>query len=243
MQFYERVQARIAALPGVADAAVGYGVPAFGFPTGRGFCRGRPPRPPRVTNRARRSTASRRVTSTPSAPASCAGAIFFPRTRRGGAPRVIILESMARTLFPARKRSGRRPGAILARRSPSGWKSLGVAEDVRFLNISDRRGPFKPTFPSRNRPGATSPSACAPLGPAAPLLGPIRKTVGELESRSGGQGTDAGARLPSSAAYRISRRSITCWLASPLLACSSPRSSTASSRGSSPTAPPRLASG
>ena len=181
MRFYERVQARVAALPGVAVAALCYEVPAFYFPTGRGFVvEGQPP--PATLNDA------------PGAPINgitpgyfqatdtrlLSGRDFAPTDKAGSPPVIIISESMARAFFPGKEAVGRRVADYNAKERV--WMEVvGVVQDVRFLNPGPGSPAFQAYVPLAQNTWSYVALVVRASGPSATLVEPIRRAVGELD--------------------------------------------------------------
>ncbi len=181
MRFYERVQARVGALPGVAAAAICYEVPAFYFPTGRGFLiEGQPP-PANQNN-------------VPGAPINGITPGYFnttgTRILRGrdfapsdnaDSPRVIIIsESMARAFFPGKEAVGRRL-ADYNTKEPVWMEVVGVVQDVRFLNPGNGGSSFQAYVPLAQNIWSYVALVVRASVPSATLVEPIRRAVGELD--------------------------------------------------------------
>jgi putative ABC transport system permease protein len=179
MLFYDRVQERISALPGVAAAAISHEVPAFGFPSGRQFVvQGQPPP---VQG------------SEPGAPINGVSPGYFRAigTRllsgrdfsaadRSDSPKVIIInETMARTLFPGANAIGHRL-AFFDEKVPEWMEIVGVSEDLQFLNLGS--GPSFQTYVPMSQ-AVWSYVALVVQGsvPLSTLIEPIRRAVGELD--------------------------------------------------------------
>jgi predicted permease len=181
MRFYERVQERVAALPGVGAAALCYEVPAFFFPTGRGFLiEGQPP----AANR----------NNVPGAPINgitpgyfnttgtriLSGRDFAP-SDKADSPRVIIIsESMARAFFPDKEAVGRRL-ADYNEKEPVWMEIVGVVQDVRFLNPGSGGSSFQAYVPLAQNTWSYVALVVRAGVPSATLVEPIRRAVGELD--------------------------------------------------------------
>jgi predicted permease len=180
LRFYGQVQARVAALPGVAAAAISHEVPAFYFPSGRGFVvEGRPP--PTANN-------------VPFAPINgvtpgyfntigtrlLRGRDFAPTDRTDG-PRVIILnESMARAFFPGKEAVGQHV-AYYDEQKPVWMEVIGVVEDVQFLNLGNSFTTFQVYVPLSQATWSYVILCVRTAAPPATLMDPIRRAVGELD--------------------------------------------------------------
>jgi predicted permease len=181
MRFYERVQERVAALPGVAGAALCYEVPAFYFPTGRGFLiEGQPPPANRdnvpgapingITPGYFNTTGTRIL----------AGRDFAP-SDKADSPRVIIIsESMARALFPSKVAVGHRL-ADYNEKEPVWMEIVGVVQDVRFLNPGNGGSAFQAYIPLAQNTWSYVALVVRATVPSATLVEPIRRAVGELD--------------------------------------------------------------
>ena len=181
MRFYERVQERVAVLPGVAAAAICYEVPAFYFPTGRGFLiEGQPP----PANR----------DNVPGAPINGITPGYFNATGtrilqgrdfapsdKADSPRVIIIsESMARVFFPGKEAVGRRL-ADYNEKEPVWMEIVGVVKDVRFLNPGNGGSSFQAYVPLAQNTWSYVALVVRASVPSATLVDPIRRAVGELD--------------------------------------------------------------
>jgi predicted permease len=179
MLFYDRVQERVAALPGVAAVAISHAVPAFGFPSGRAFVvQGQPP-PAQG--------------SEPGAPINgvtpgyfnaigtrLLGGRDFNASDRSDSPRVMIInEAMARTLFPGTSAIGHRM-AFFDEKQPEWMEVVGVSEDVQFLNLGS--GPtFQVYVPMSQATWSYVTLVVRSDAPLSTLTEPIRRAVGELD--------------------------------------------------------------
>ena len=181
MRFYERVQERVAALPGVASAALCYEIPAFYFPTGRGFLIEGQPSPTNQGN-------------VPGAPINgitpgyfnatgthILGGRDFAPSDKADSPRVIIIsESMARTFFPGKEAVGRRLADYNAK-EPVWMEVVGVVQDVRFLNPGNGGSAFQAYVPLAQNTWSYVALVVRASVPSATLVEPIRRAVGELD--------------------------------------------------------------
>jgi predicted permease len=134
IKFYEQVQERLGALPGVKRVAVSLDIPLFGFTSPRAYVvDGREPPP-----------VGREPTAFTNAITPDYFDVVGTRLLRGrniaatdtrlSPPVVVINETMARTLFPAGDAIGHRISAA-GTPTPVWAEIVGVAEDVRFLNL------------------------------------------------------------------------------------------------------------
>jgi predicted permease len=182
MRFYERVQERVAALPGVGAAALCYEVPAFYFPTGRGFLiEGQPPpanqnnvpgAPINGITPGYFNTTGTRILS---------GRDFAP-SDKADSPRVIIIsEGMARAFFPGKEAVGRRL-ADYNEKEPHWMEIVGVVQDVRFLNPGSGGSSFQAYVPMAQNIWSYVALVVRANVPSATLVNPIRRAVGELDS-------------------------------------------------------------
>jgi predicted permease len=182
MRFYERVQERVAALPGVGAAALCYEVPAFYFPTGRGFLiEGQPPpanqnnvpgAPINGITPGYFNTTGTRILS---------GRDFAP-SDKADSPRVIIIsEGMARAFFPGKEAVGRRL-ANYNEKEPHWMEIVGVVQDVRFLNPGSGGSSFQAYVPMAQNIWSYVALVVRANAPSATLVNPIRRAVGELDS-------------------------------------------------------------
>jgi predicted permease len=175
------VQERVAALPGVAGAALCYEVPAFYFPTGRGFLiEGQPPPANRdnvpgapingITPGYFNTTGTRIL----------AGRDFAP-SDKADSPRVIIIsESMARALFPSKAAVGHRL-ADYNEKEPVWMEIVGVVQDVRFLNPGNGGSAFQAYIPLAQNTWSYVALVVRATVPSATLIEPLRRAVGELD--------------------------------------------------------------
>jgi predicted permease len=180
MRFYEQVQERVSALPGVASAAISYEVPAFYFPSGRGFVvQGQPPpvagaepgAPINGVTPGYFNTVGTRIAQ---------GRDFTPADRKDS-PRVIIIsETMARTLFPGRDAVGQR--LAYSDEQPAVWMEVvGVAGDVRFLNLGNPSSAFQAYVPQSQATWSYVALLVRASVPSSTLIESIRRAVAELD--------------------------------------------------------------
>ncbi len=179
MQFYEKVQQRVSALPGVSAAAISYDVPAFGFPSGNGFIvEGQPPpasgnelgAPINGVTPGYFDTMGTHVLR---------GRNFSP-TDRSNSPHVIIInETMARVLFPGGDAVGRR--LAYDEKNPVWMEIIGVVEDVHFLNLGNASATFQTYIPLSQSTWSYVALSVRCGVPPATLLKSIRAAVNELD--------------------------------------------------------------
>ena len=179
-RFYERVQERVSALPGVAAVTISHEVPAFYFPSGRRFVvQGQTPPAPG---------------NEPGAPINGVTPGYFNTvgTRlihgrdftladRSDSPRVIIInETMARTLFPGKDAVGQHLANF--DEQPLVWMEVvGVAQDVRFLNFGNNSSPFQAYIPQSQAVWSYVILIVRASAPPSTLIESIRRAVGELD--------------------------------------------------------------
>ncbi len=180
MRFFERVQERVATLPGVTAAAISYELPAFGFPTGRGFLiEGQPPpKPDQVPGAPINGI-------TPGYFAALGTRVLrgrdFTRQDRSDAPRVIILsETMARTFFPGQEAVGRRL-AYYDENVPVWMEVVGVVPDVRFLNVGPSFPPVQAYIPLAQATWSYVALSVRTSVPPATMMDSVRRAVGEID--------------------------------------------------------------
>jgi predicted permease len=180
MRFYDRVQERVSALPGVASAAIGYVVPAFYFPTGRGFLvEGQPPPTPGnepgaaingVTSGYFNTVGTRLLR----------GRDFTPADKSDSPPVIIISETLARTLFLGQEAVGRHLAYLNEQETV--WKEIvGVVKDVRFLNIGNTSPSFQAYVPQSQAVWSYVTLIVRASAPPSTLIESIRRAVGELD--------------------------------------------------------------
>ena len=180
MRFYEKVQERVSALPGVAAAAICHEVPAFYFPSGRGFLvEGQPPPTPGnepgapingVTPGYFNTVGTRLIR----------GRDFTPADRSDSPPVIIISETMARTLFPKQEAIGRRL-AFSNEQKPVWIEIVGIAEDVRFINVGNSPAAFQAYIPESQTVWSYVALLVRASAPPSTLIESIRRAVSELD--------------------------------------------------------------
>ena len=179
-RFFEQVQERVSAIPGVAAAAISYEIPAFFFPTGAGFLvEGQPPPAPDqvpgspingVTPGYFNTLGMRLVSGRD-----------FASSDRHESPHVIILsETMARTLFPGKDAIGRRLNYADGR-DPLPMEIVGIVEDVRFQNLGNGTASFQAYIPLSQAPWTYVALLVRASVPPSTLIESIRRAVGELD--------------------------------------------------------------
>ena len=179
MLFYDRVQERVSGLPGVEAAAISHEVPAFGFPSGRGFIiQGQPPpalgqepgAPINGVTPGYFKTISTRLLS---------GRDFNASDRSDSPGVMIINESMARALFPGKNAIGHRM-AFFDEKVPEWMEIVGVSEDVQFLNLGNGAN-FQVYVPMSQATWSYVTLVVRSNVPLSTLIEPIRRAVGELD--------------------------------------------------------------
>jgi predicted permease len=178
-RFYEQVQARVSALPGVAAAAISHEVPIY-FPSGRRFIvQGRPPAAPGnepgapingVTPGYFNTVGTRLVSGRD-----------FSLADRSDSPHVIIInETMARTLFPGQDAVGQH--LAFFDEQPVVWMEVvGVAADVQFLNLSNTSASFQAYLPQSQATWSYVALIVRASVPPSTLVDSIRRAVAELD--------------------------------------------------------------
>ncbi len=180
LRFYDRVQERVSALPGVASAAIGYVVPAFYFPTGRGFLvEGQPPPTPGNEPGAAINGVSPGYFNTVGT-RLLRGRDFTPADKSDSRPVIIISESLARNLFNGQEAVGRRLAYLNEQETV--WKEIvGVVQDVRFLNIGNSSPSFQAYVPQSQATWSYVTLIVRASVPPSTLMQAIRRAVGELD--------------------------------------------------------------
>jgi predicted permease len=180
LRFYDRVQERVSALPGVASAAIGYVVPAFFFPTGRGFLvEGQPPPTPGREPGAAINGVSPGYFNTVGT-RLLRGRDFTAADKSDSAPVIIISESLARTLFPGQEAVGRHLAYLNEQETV--WKEIvGVVGDVRFLNIGPPSPSYQAYVPQSQATWSYVTLIVRTSAPPLSLVQAIRQAVGELD--------------------------------------------------------------
>jgi predicted permease len=179
-RFYEQVQERVSALPGVAAVTISHEVPAFYFPSGRRFIvQGQTPPAPG---------------NEPGAPINGVSPGYFNTvgTRlihgrdftladRSDSPHVIIInESMARVLFPGKDAVGQHLANF--DEQPLVWMEVvGVAEDVRFLNFGNNSSPFQAYIPQSQAVWSYVTLVVRTSAPPETMADSVRRAVAELD--------------------------------------------------------------
>ena len=179
-RFYDRVQERVSALPGVASAAIAYVVPAFYFPTGRGFLvEGQPPPAPGNEPGAAINGVSPGYFNTVGT-GLLRGRDFTAADRSDSPPVIIISENLARNLFPGKEAVGRHLAYLNEQETV--WKEIvGVVKDVQFLNIGNTSPSFQAYVPQSQATWSYVTLIVRAAAPPATLVNAIRQAVGELD--------------------------------------------------------------
>jgi putative ABC transport system permease protein len=178
-RFYERVQERVSALPGVAAAAISHEVPIY-FPSGRRFIvQGQPPPAPgnepgapiNGVTPGYFNTVGTRLTH---------GRDFSPADKSDSPHVIIINETMARTLFPGKDAVGQH--LAFFDEQPTVWMEVvGVAADVQFLNLTNTSASFQAYLPQSQATWSYVALIVRASGPPATLIESIRRAVAELD--------------------------------------------------------------
>jgi predicted permease len=182
MKFYELVQERLGAIPGVKRVAVSLDIPMFGFTSPRGYIvEGREPpaaglEPTAFTNAIMPNYLDTVGTKL------LQGRTIAATDTRLSPPVVVINETMARTLFPAGDAIGHRLGVAGA--PTPGWAEIvGIVEDVKFINLGRSPTEFQLYKPlTQETWGYVAFTVQAEAGAAAAtLVEPFRQTIAELD--------------------------------------------------------------
>ncbi|HEX2101545.1 MAG TPA: ABC transporter permease, partial [Candidatus Synoicihabitans sp.] len=182
LQFYEQLQERIAALPGVESASVDVDLPITGYPATLWFeVEGREPGVPGRRPMVRKNPVSPEYFEMTGI-ALRQGRTIAPTDRRESPPVAVINAAMARTVFPDGNAIGQR--LRLAGQPEDAWTEIvGIVDDVRFLNVNAQPTPFQLYIPlSQETWGYVSVTARAqnPAGAGA-LVEPMRRVLAELD--------------------------------------------------------------
>lgn len=181
LEFYERMQDRLAELPGVEAVSFGWEVPVWDY---------RAPRPLEIEGQATRGreqgpTGFLNATLPGYFDALQIGLIdgrdFTRRDRAGSPPVAIINETMARTLWP-----GERPLGKRIRNTDSaepGWMEIvGVVRDVRFPgNLAEPATRFQIYKPFAQEPWRWGALVLRTSAPPETLVEPMRRAVAEID--------------------------------------------------------------
>ncbi|HEY4249415.1 MAG TPA: ABC transporter permease [Lacunisphaera sp.] len=179
MRFYEKVQERVSSLPGVAAAAISYDVPAFGFPSGRGFVVDGQPTPATGNDLGAPINGITPGYFNTIGTHLLRGRDFSWADRRDSAPVIIINETMARTLFPGKDAIGRR--LAYDEKEPVWMEIVGIAEDVKFMNVGRGFTSFQTYIPLSQATWSYVALSVRGAAPAETLMKPIREAVNELD--------------------------------------------------------------
>jgi predicted permease len=180
MRFYEKVQERVSALPGVAAVSISHEVPAFYFPSARGFIvKGQPPPAPNnlpfspingVTPGYFNTVGTRLLR----------GRDFTPADRIDSRPVIILNETMARNLFPGKDAIGQHVAYFDAQ--PTVWMEVvGVAQDVQFMDFSNNSASFQAYLPQSQATWSYVTLLVRASVPPSTLVEPVRKAVAGLD--------------------------------------------------------------
>ena len=179
--YYERLQARLAALPGVERAAISWRLPLWGFPIRGGFVvegQAAPPRgeePVLSINRLSPGyfdTLGMRLIE---------GRDFTTADATNPSGFVVINETMARRFWPGQSAVGKRFGHLDSKIS---WREIvGVVSDARFAGnlLSEPETRYQMYEPLNRQPG--SEAAIAVRGSVSPeaLASAVRRAVAEID--------------------------------------------------------------
>jgi predicted permease len=181
-RFWRQLRDRLAALPGVERASVDIDLPLYGFMPGQ--------RAYIVEGRERPKAGHEPTAMTNMVSPEYFGTVGTPILRGRGilptdthdSPGVVVInETMARTLFPRGDAIGHRLGRI-DKDDPEWAEIVGIARDVRFLNIAAAPTAFQvyKALSQETWAFATATVRTADGASAASLVEPFRRAVAEL---------------------------------------------------------------
>jgi putative ABC transport system permease protein len=183
LQFYQQLQERLAALPGVEGVSVDVSLPLSGYPGPLWFeVEGRDPAPPGRRPMVRKNPVSPEFFGVTGI-ALRQGRTIAATDRRDSPAVAVINTSMARAVFPDGDAIGQR--LRLAGQPEGTWiEIVGVVDDVRFLTVNAEQTPFQLYIPlSHETWGYVSVTARARNPEAAAALAePMRRVVAELDA-------------------------------------------------------------
>jgi putative ABC transport system permease protein len=178
--FYDRLEARLRALPGVEQVALSRSLPYFGFEMGQRFIVEGRPLPPTGAE------PGRDVNGVSPGYFATMGIVLkegrdFTREDLQGPTRTIVSESMARHYWPGESAIGKRIAHPL---SPTDWQEIiGVVRDISFASNLENAGSRPQTYrllarePDR---GISIALRCAV--PPESLADALRRAVADLDS-------------------------------------------------------------
>jgi predicted permease len=178
--FYTRLQERLAALPGVENATVGWTIPVFSFLTTRSYVvEGRDLPPAGHEPQAFVNGVMPSYLPTLKIPL-LSGRNFTDADQLHSRPVAIINESMARALFPNENPIGHRIGGTDA--NNRGWMEIvGVIPDVRFaLSVTTPATHFLVFRPLAQEPWNYVGLAVRARSPET-FAGPVRQVIADLD--------------------------------------------------------------
>lgn len=182
LQFYQRLQQRLTALPGVEGTSVDVDLPLAGYPGPLWFeVEGRESPPPGRRPMVYKNPVSPEFFDVTGI-ALRQGRVIALSDRRESPLVIVINATMARTVFPDGDAIGHR--LRLAGQPEGTWAEIvGIVDDVRFLNVNAEQTPFQLYLPlSQETWGYVSVTARASNPAAAPtLVEPIRRVLAELD--------------------------------------------------------------
>src|SRR5262249_26984847 len=179
----ERLQARLAALPGVEHAALSWQLPLLGFPIrGRFVMEGQPAPPPgegpvlsinRVTSGYFDTLGMRLIE----------GRNFTAADTTNSSSIVIMNEAMARRFWPGQSAVGKRFGHLDSNSKISWRRSVGVVSDVRFAAtlLSEPETRYQMYELLRQQPGDGAAITLRGAVPPETLENAVRHAVAEID--------------------------------------------------------------
>ena len=178
-RFHERLEERLASIPGVEHAALGSSIPTRSFGSSGGvIVEGRPIPPPGREPLVDYAVVTSGYFAALRIPL-VAGRLFPPRVRPDSPRTIVINETMARTLWPGEDPVGKRVAA--AGDHPDWEEVIGVVRDVTFaadLGTPDTR--MQAYRPLVFNPWGYVTIALRARAPET-LVGPLRRAVSELD--------------------------------------------------------------
>ncbi|MEO7411832.1 MAG: FtsX-like permease family protein, partial [Opitutaceae bacterium] len=180
LAFYDRLQTRLTALPGVTQVALSRTLPFYGFGFGQRFIvEGRPVPEPGKEPQRDVNYVSSGYFDTMGIPL-VEGRIFSPASDLKGPEPTLIGESMARQLWPGESAIGKR----IAHPVDLGWlEVIGVVRDVSFAsNLGKPTGRFQTYRFLERDPAQEIVLSLRCTVPLATLTDALRRAVAELDS-------------------------------------------------------------
>ncbi len=177
--FIDRLDQRLAALPGVDRVALGSSLPLWSFGSSTGvFVEGRPVPPPGREPLMYYAVVNADYFTALRIPL-VAGRLFPARARRDGPREVVINETMARTLWPGESPLGKRISSSADK--PEWEEVIGVVGDVSFAaNLATPDTHLQAYRPLASRPWGYLAIGLRARAPET-LAEPLRRAVAELD--------------------------------------------------------------